>query len=183
MLGILNFVVWLPLKDIAEAIQGLIGARGQLFDDFYQLSGISDIMRGASEAQELGVMLATAISHLRMFEDARQPLIYAAGAGGVLVVLTFHEVLPATWRRPLAYWLEAVLALGLATGLLVLTGYAESPFFFTLIVVAVAVAVATVDNFRIITKTPDAYGEEPLQWLWGLFSTTINIRDKFRYIG
>lgn len=47
-----NFVVWLPLKDIAEAIQGLIGARGQLFDDFYQLSGISDIMRGASQAQE-----------------------------------------------------------------------------------------------------------------------------------
>ncbi|GLQ53764.1 hypothetical protein [Devosia nitrariae] len=47
-----NFVVWLPLKDIADAIQGLIGARGQLFNDFYQLSGISDIMRGASQAQE-----------------------------------------------------------------------------------------------------------------------------------
>lgn len=47
-----GFVSWMPLKEIAEAIQGLIAARGQLFDDFYQLSGISDIMRGATEAEE-----------------------------------------------------------------------------------------------------------------------------------
>lgn len=33
---------------------------------------------GASEAQELGIMLASAVSHLRMFEQARQPLVYAA---------------------------------------------------------------------------------------------------------
>lgn len=45
-------VVWLPLAEIATAIQGLIQARAQLIDDFYQLSGISDIMRGATEADE-----------------------------------------------------------------------------------------------------------------------------------
>lgn len=33
---------------------------------------------GATEAQELGVMLASAVSHLRMFQEARQPLVYAA---------------------------------------------------------------------------------------------------------
>ncbi|HTV71995.1 MAG TPA: methylmalonyl-CoA mutase family protein [Rhizobiaceae bacterium] len=33
---------------------------------------------GATEAQELGILLATAVSHLRMFEEARQPLVYAA---------------------------------------------------------------------------------------------------------
>ena len=33
---------------------------------------------GATEAQELGAMLATAVAHLRMFEEARQPLVYAA---------------------------------------------------------------------------------------------------------
>jgi methylmalonyl-CoA mutase len=32
---------------------------------------------GATEAQELGLMLASAVSHLRLFEEARQPLIYA----------------------------------------------------------------------------------------------------------
>lgn len=33
---------------------------------------------GATEAQELGIALASAVSHLRMFEEARQPLVYAA---------------------------------------------------------------------------------------------------------
>jgi len=33
---------------------------------------------GATEAQELGIMLASAVAHLRMFEEARQPLVYAA---------------------------------------------------------------------------------------------------------
>lgn len=45
-------IQWLPIDMIANTIQGLIEARGQLFEDFYQLSGISDIMRGATEAQE-----------------------------------------------------------------------------------------------------------------------------------
>ena len=33
---------------------------------------------GATEAQELGIMLASAVSYLRMFEKARQALVYAA---------------------------------------------------------------------------------------------------------
>lgn len=33
---------------------------------------------GATEAQELGIMLASAVSYLRMFEEARQALVYAA---------------------------------------------------------------------------------------------------------
>ncbi len=32
---------------------------------------------GATTAQELGAMLASAVSHLRMFEQARQPLVYS----------------------------------------------------------------------------------------------------------
>lgn len=32
---------------------------------------------GASEAQELGIMLASAAAHFKMFEEARQPLVYA----------------------------------------------------------------------------------------------------------
>lgn len=47
-----QFVQFLPLIEIAGAITGLIEARNQMFNDFYQLSGISDIMRGATEAQE-----------------------------------------------------------------------------------------------------------------------------------
>lgn len=45
-------VQWLPLVELATAIQGLIEARNQLFSDFDRLSGISDIMRGETEAEE-----------------------------------------------------------------------------------------------------------------------------------
>lgn len=50
--GAAGFVHWLPLKELAEAIAGLIAARDELINKFYELSGISDIMRGATEADE-----------------------------------------------------------------------------------------------------------------------------------
>lgn len=50
--GAAGFVSWLPLAEIANAITGLIQARAELIQNFYELSGISDIMRGATEADE-----------------------------------------------------------------------------------------------------------------------------------
>lgn len=47
-----DLIQWLPLDVIANTITGLIEARNQLFADFDRLSGISDIMRGETEAQE-----------------------------------------------------------------------------------------------------------------------------------
>lgn len=47
-----NMISWLPLDVIANTITGMIDARAQLFADFDRLSGISDIMRGETEAQE-----------------------------------------------------------------------------------------------------------------------------------
>lgn len=50
--GAASFVQWLPLAEIATAIQGLIEARRELFSDYDRLSGISDIMRGETQAEE-----------------------------------------------------------------------------------------------------------------------------------
>lgn len=47
-----NFVQWMPIADVAAAITGLIEARRELMSDFDRLSGISDIMRGETEASE-----------------------------------------------------------------------------------------------------------------------------------
>lgn len=47
-----DYVQWIPLDMLAATIQGLIDSRNQLIQDFFQLSGISDIMRGATEAEE-----------------------------------------------------------------------------------------------------------------------------------
>lgn len=50
--GASNIVQWLPLAEMAQTIAGLLEARNQLFADFDRLSGLSDIMRGETEAEE-----------------------------------------------------------------------------------------------------------------------------------
>lgn len=49
---------------------------------------------GGTEAQELGVMLSSAVSCLRMFSEARQPLIYAAPHIGFALSVD-HDQFPA----------------------------------------------------------------------------------------
>lgn len=45
-------IIWMPLEKIAQTITGLIELRRQIIDDVYQIIGLSDIMRGATEASE-----------------------------------------------------------------------------------------------------------------------------------
>jgi hypothetical protein len=45
-------IIWLPLEMIANTITGLVELRRQLIDDVYQITGLSDIMRGQSDPNE-----------------------------------------------------------------------------------------------------------------------------------
>ncbi len=62
---------------------------------------------GATEGQELGAMIATAASHMRMFEEARQPLVYSAPHIGFALSVDQDEfmsiakirALRLLWRR------------------------------------------------------------------------------------
>jgi hypothetical protein len=45
-------IVWLPVNEVAQVIVQLIELRKQLIEDVYQITGISDIMRGSTEASE-----------------------------------------------------------------------------------------------------------------------------------
>jgi hypothetical protein len=45
-------VLWIPLADVVAAIQALVELRKQVIDDVYQITGLSDIMRGATDARE-----------------------------------------------------------------------------------------------------------------------------------
>src|SRR5690606_38299495 len=45
-------IIWMPLEMVASTITGLIELRRQIIDDVYQIIGLSDIMRGATEASE-----------------------------------------------------------------------------------------------------------------------------------
>jgi hypothetical protein len=45
-------IVWLPVIEVMQVIQGLIEQRRVLIDDVYQITGLSDIMRGATDPDE-----------------------------------------------------------------------------------------------------------------------------------
>jgi len=45
-------IVWWPVTDVLQLIQGLVELRRVVIDDVYQITGIADVMRGASEANE-----------------------------------------------------------------------------------------------------------------------------------
>jgi len=45
-------IIWLPVREIAEVIANLVELRRQLIEDVYEITGLSDIMRGSTEASE-----------------------------------------------------------------------------------------------------------------------------------
>jgi hypothetical protein len=45
-------IVWLPVVEVATTIKELIAVRKQLIEDVYQITGLSDIMRGSTAANE-----------------------------------------------------------------------------------------------------------------------------------
>jgi diguanylate cyclase (GGDEF)-like protein len=71
-----------------------------------------------------------------------QAQIFGLGGAAVIAVIAFHELFPSARRRTALVLAEALVALGLVTWLLVLTGYGASPFFFAFAIVAVAAALA-----------------------------------------
>lgn len=50
--GVKDMIVWLPIDLIVSAIKELVALRKELMDDVYQITGLSDIMRGQTEASE-----------------------------------------------------------------------------------------------------------------------------------
>jgi hypothetical protein len=50
--GLKDAIVWIPLADVASTITALITLRKEVIEDIYQISGISDIMRGETQASE-----------------------------------------------------------------------------------------------------------------------------------
>lgn len=71
-----------------------------------------------------------------------QPLIYALGGLGVVAVVIMHEVMPPRWRSGNRFWMEALVALALVTGLVALSGFVRSPFLVGYPLIGVAVALA-----------------------------------------
>lgn len=50
--AIKDSIVWLPVAEVAATVKELIGLRQQLIQDVYEITGLSDIMRGATNPNE-----------------------------------------------------------------------------------------------------------------------------------
>ena len=50
--GLKDAIIWMPINEVAQTLQVCIEVRKQLMQDVYEVTGLSDIMRGATEAQE-----------------------------------------------------------------------------------------------------------------------------------
>jgi methylmalonyl-CoA mutase len=69
---------------------------------------------GATEAQELGAMLAGAVAHLRLFEEARQALVYAAPYIGFALAVDQDQFLSTAKIRALRLlWQRALEAVSI----------------------------------------------------------------------
>lgn len=93
-----NLVQWIPLAELATTITGLIQARGEVIANFYELSGISDIMRGATEAEEtLGAQqLKSQYGSVRVREKIEELQRCAAGAVKIASEIEAEHFTPAT---------------------------------------------------------------------------------------
>ena len=50
--GSKEVIIWLPIDMIAQVVTTLVDLRKQVIEDVYQIMGLSDIMRGATDARE-----------------------------------------------------------------------------------------------------------------------------------
>lgn len=50
--SIADSILWLPIEQVASVIEQCLALRRQLIEDVYQITGLSDIMRGMSDASE-----------------------------------------------------------------------------------------------------------------------------------
>lgn len=50
--GAKQMIEWLPVEMVVKVLQGCVELRNQLIEDVYQITGISDIIRGQGEASE-----------------------------------------------------------------------------------------------------------------------------------
>jgi hypothetical protein len=50
--GTKETIIWLPIEEIAQVITNIVALRKQIIEDVYQIMGLSDIMRGATDPNE-----------------------------------------------------------------------------------------------------------------------------------
>lgn len=88
-----KLIDWLPLDMVLKALQGAIQAREQLLQDVYQITGVSDILRGQTDPNEtLGAQELKAQTGSRRVRNAKDEIARFARDIGELVAEIVAEM-------------------------------------------------------------------------------------------
>ena len=90
-------IIWLPVQEVANVVQQLVSLRQQIIQDVYEITGLSDIMRGSTDANEtLGAQkLKSQYGSVRVRE--RQAEMVRVGVGVLrLKAEIYAETIPAS---------------------------------------------------------------------------------------
>ena len=77
--GTKDVIIWLPIAEISQTIINLVTLRKQVIEDIYQITGLSDIMRGETDPQEtLGAQELKSQYGSTRIRDKQQELVRLA---------------------------------------------------------------------------------------------------------
>ena len=96
--GMKDSLVWMPLREIGETIQGCVLLRKQLIDDVYQITGMSDIMRGSTDPNEtLGALeLKSQYGSIRIREKQAALVAFARDLTCIMAEIMAENFQPET---------------------------------------------------------------------------------------
>jgi len=91
-------IIWMPVDQVAAVISQLVALRKQLIDDAYQISGLSDIMRGSSNPNEtLGAQqLKSQYGNVRIRDRQEEMVRIARDAARIAGEIIAENFQPAT---------------------------------------------------------------------------------------
>lgn len=91
-------IIWLPLDQIVSTIQQLVEMRRQLIDDVYQITGLSDIMRGSTVASEtLGAQkLKSQYGSVRIRDKQEELVRFARDLTAIVAEIAAENFAPQT---------------------------------------------------------------------------------------
>lgn len=106
--GAAKLVDWLPIDIVIQALQGAIEARNQLVQDVYQITGISDILRGQTDPDEtLGAQQLKSQTGSRRVRNAKDEISrFCRDIGQLVAEVIAEQFQPQTIAEMTGYKYE-----------------------------------------------------------------------------
>lgn len=109
--GASKLIDWLPIEKVMQALQGAVETRNQLIQDVYQITGISDILRGQTDPDEtLGAQELKSQTGARRVRNAKDELSrFCRDIGQLVAEVIAEQFQPQTIAEMTGYAYEKMV--------------------------------------------------------------------------